>query len=68
MYVRVPEADARQPATVMHNVAPRLSGTRWPAPTLRPPRRTHPAQLLTELGADADEISRLSDQGSIECG
>lgn len=66
VYLRV--ADAGQPATVMHNITPRLSATPGGLRRSAPRRGEHTAQLLTELGADAEEIRRLSDQGSIECG
>ena len=66
VYLQV--ADAGQPATVMHNITPRLSGTPGGLRRSAPRRGEHTAQLLAELGADAEEIRRLSEQGSIECG
>ncbi len=60
--------DPRQPATVMHNVAPRLSGTPGGLRRAAPRRGEHTAELLRELGAAPDELTRLTDQGSVECG
>ncbi|HPU52476.1 MAG TPA: CaiB/BaiF CoA-transferase family protein [Burkholderiaceae bacterium] len=68
VYVRAVHDDAARSTTVMHNIAPRLSGTPGGLRRHAPRRGEHTAQLLAELGADAAEIARLDENGSIECG
>jgi crotonobetainyl-CoA:carnitine CoA-transferase CaiB-like acyl-CoA transferase len=50
---------------VLHNVVPRLSGTpgaiRSPAPALG----QHSAEILGEIGVDADELERLREEGVV---
>ena len=50
---------------VLHNVVPRLSGTpgaiRSPAPALG----QHSAEILGEIGVDADELERLREEGIV---
>jgi crotonobetainyl-CoA:carnitine CoA-transferase CaiB-like acyl-CoA transferase len=54
--------------TVMHAVAPRLSGTPGGLRRAAPRCGEHSAEILGELGAAADDLVALTSRRAIRCG
>lgn len=63
-YVRLDREDGSVPV-VMHAVTPRLSGTPGAIRRAAPGHGEHSAQILTELGADAQDIEALRAKGAL---
>jgi crotonobetainyl-CoA:carnitine CoA-transferase CaiB-like acyl-CoA transferase len=54
--------------TVMHAVTPRLEGTPGGLRRIAPRCGEHSAEILAELGATAEDVTRLAGKGAIRCG
>jgi len=64
-YIRVDSGDIGE-ATLMHGITPKLNGTPGQIRRRAPLRGEHGVELLTELGANAEQIAKLKQRGALE--
>ena len=64
-YIRVDSEDPGK-ATLMHGITPKLKGTPGQIRRRAPLRGEHSVELLTELGANAEQIANLKQRGALE--